>query len=115
MVLDLVPSALSAGTAHNHLITAGLITTLVGTLWTTILIAYRIYSASKHIAVKGAKPRFYSILEIIIQSSFTYSLALVANAIIVAMPLNQANVFTLFTAGNYIGVILHAVTVRRTG
>ncbi len=115
MVLDIVPSALSSGTAHNHLITAGLITTLVGTLWTTILIAYRIYTASKHIGLNGGRPRFYSILEIIIQSSLAYSLALGANAIIVAMPLNQANVFTLFTAGNYIGVTLQAVTVRRTG
>lgn len=113
MVLDIVPSTVQAGTAHNHLITAGLFTTLVGTLWTTVLIAYRIYSESRHI-LHGAKPRFYNILEIIIQSSFAYSVALVANALIVAMPLNQSNVFTLFTAGNYVGVILHAITVCLT-
>ena len=91
----------------------GLFTTLGETLWTTVLIAYRIHSASNHIRGE-AKPRFHNILEMLVQSSFFYSLALVANAVPAVVPQTQANVWTVFTVGNYVGVVLYAVTARRS-
>lgn len=111
VVFDLVPSAHLPDAIHNYLISAGLFMTLATTLWTTILIAYRIYSASKYNISNQAKPRFYNILEIIIQSSFIYSLALVATALSLAIPQNESNVITLFAAQNYSGVILHVIAV----
>lgn len=113
VVFDLVPRAHITPATHNTLMGAGLFTTLAMTLWTTILIAYRIYSASRHI-LNGAKPHFYNILEIVLQSSFLYSLALAASALLAAMPSNQSNIWTIFTALNYSAAILTAVTVCQT-
>lgn len=113
MVLDILPSSPVSATTHNHIASAGLFMTLAATLWTTILIAYRIYSASKHNSLNQAKPRFYNILEIIMQSAFIYSLALVTSALLEAIPQNESNVWPLFKAAFYIGSILHAITVCR--
>ncbi|KJA15918.1 hypothetical protein HYPSUDRAFT_333942 [Hypholoma sublateritium FD-334 SS-4] len=107
MVFSLLPSSFQITTTINRLNSAGLFTTLAVTLWTTVLIAYRIYSAARQ-TLSGTKTHFYNILEIIIQSAFIYSLALVTNAVLSAIPQNDANSLTLFTAENYVGVILYA-------
>ena len=110
-VTDLLPQ--TAATSHDYFLVAGLFTTLAVTLWTTILIAYRFHSTSKYV-LNGEKPRFYNILEMIIQSLFIYSLALVANAVILFVPMTQANIGIVSPANNYIGIIIHATTVRLT-
>ncbi|KJA18846.1 hypothetical protein HYPSUDRAFT_44843 [Hypholoma sublateritium FD-334 SS-4] len=107
-VLDGIPTIQLTVATHNGLISAALFTTLAVTLWTTSLIAYRIYSASTHI-LNGARPRFYNILEIIIQTSFIYSLTLVMNAVLAAIPPNQGNPWTFLTASNYIATIFLGV------
>ncbi len=93
-----------------HLDTAGLFIALAVTLWTTVLIAYRIYSASKGI-LKGRKYRFYRILEIIIQSSFIYSIALLADALLGTIPPRQSNFCVLAAISAYAGTILTTMTV----
>ncbi len=75
MVNTQLDTAASKTVTDNRLISAAFFTTLVVTLWTTGLIAYRIHSSSNLIQNRQ-KPRFYNILEIIIQSSFLYLLVL---------------------------------------
>ncbi|KJA18842.1 hypothetical protein HYPSUDRAFT_44840 [Hypholoma sublateritium FD-334 SS-4] len=108
-VISASPSPHATDALVNTINSAAMFTTLAATLWTTALIAYRIYSSSKH-SLKGAKPHFYNILEIILQSSFAYSLALIADAVLVAIPQNQSNVWPIYIATNYAGVILSAIT-----
>lgn len=105
-VLDASPSMHISPATHDHLTAAGLFTTLAVTLWTTILISYRIYSASNHI-LNRKKRHFYNILEIVIQSSFIYSLALVVNALLLTMPQSSS----IFTASSYIACFVAALTV----
>lgn len=110
---DCFPDAPLNTDNHNRLSSVALSMTLAVTLWTTALISYRIYSTSKHIPNR-AKPRFHKIMEIIVQSSFIYLLALVMNALFAAIPFTQSNFMALFIGGNYVGAILHAITVCRT-
>ncbi|KJA18832.1 hypothetical protein HYPSUDRAFT_217954, partial [Hypholoma sublateritium FD-334 SS-4] len=84
-------------------------TTLAVTLWTTILIAYRIYSASHHI-LDRKKRHFYNILEIIIQSSFLYSLALVTEALIVAIASKELHSVAVSIASKYASGIIPVIT-----
>ena len=95
---------------QTHLDSAGLFTVLAVTLWTTTLIAYRIYSVSNNV-LNREKPRLYRILELITQSSFIYSLALVADAVLGTIPLKQSNVWKLSMVSSYVGVIVSAITV----
>ena len=104
-------TAASKPVTDNRLISAAFFTTLVVTLWTTVLIAYRIYSSSNLIPNRK-KPRFYNILEIIIQSSFLYLLVLVPSALIEVIPLTQSNIAAVFTASGYLDILLVGVTVR---
>ena len=104
---DLSPTAAST---HNELLNAGIILTLALTLWTTLLITYRIYSVSRH-NPSHSKARFQNILRILTQSAGIYSVALLANVPLLGIVPNQSNVWTIFTAGNYLGVILHVMTV----
>ena len=113
MVLDILPQQQPTALIRNRLLSVGLFTTLAETLWTTVLIAYRIYSVSSHI-MNRARPHFYNILEMITQSSFLYSLALRSNAVLAVVPQKQSDVWTIFTVGNYVGVTLYAVTVCPT-
>ncbi len=62
-----------AFTYGNYLLGAGIFMTVATTLWTTILIAYRIYSVSKENIRNQGKRRFHNVLEIILQSSIVYS------------------------------------------
>ena len=112
MVLDIVPSALSSGTAHNHLITAGLITTLVGTLWTTILIAYRIYSLSRSDPLNRAKKTFNKLVDVLIQSAAAYAIISVWYAIEGVIPQTSTNVFILSATADYLFYIFPIVAVR---
>lgn len=98
----------TAASTHNELLNAGLILTLVLTLWTTLLITYRIYSASRH----NGMTRFQNVLRMLTQSAGIYSIALLANVPLIGIVPNDTNVWTIFTAGNYLGVILHVMTVR---
>ena len=99
-----------AGTI-NRLTSAALFTTLAVTLWATVLIGYRIYSASTRI-VNRKRRRFYNILEMTTQSSFIYSLALVPSALLgQIIPGEHENNFTLITASNYTNAILSAMAV----
>ena len=110
MILDLshsMPLVLA-----NSLTSARLFITLSVRLWTTILIAYRIYSASSRILGR-TKLRFYTLLKIILQSSIVYALVLVAAALVSTIPQNPSNVWGLFTAAKYIEAILRTVTVCR--
>lgn len=111
-MVDTLPPTFAIVGKHNHLSSAGLFTTLATTLWTTILISYRIYSTSKHTRDE-AKSHFYHVMEMIIQSSFIYSLALATNALLVVIPRNELNNWTISIASTYAGVILSAVTVCR--
>lgn len=67
-VFDFSSRPLATAATRNRLLSAGLFTTLSVTLWSTILIAYRIYSASNDI-LNQERPRFYNVLEMITQSS----------------------------------------------
>lgn len=96
----------------THLISAAFFTTLIVTLWTTFLIAYHIYSTS-HLIPNQKKPRFYNILEMIAQSSFVYSLALLPNAVIGTITTTQSNYAILTTVSNYLMTVLLAITVCR--
>ena len=95
----------------NHLTSAAFFATLAVTVWTTALIAYRIYSTS-NLALNRKKLRFYNILEMIVQTSFAYSLALAPCALLGVIPETQSNIFTMVTASYYADVILSATTVR---
>ena len=97
----------------DRLTSAALFTTLAVTLWATLLIAYRIYSSS-NLIVNRKRPRFYNVLEMIIQTSFIYSLALVPCALLPEVPKKQSNLYTLTAAENYLNAILCAITVCRT-
>ena len=104
----------AAGDAtSNCLLSAAYFMTLAVTLWTTVLIAYRIYSRSSLILDRKKSP-FYNILETIIQSSFIYSVALVPNALLGVIPEKVSNVYTLIPAENYLNVILFAIAVCGT-
>ena len=107
MVLSYFPNT---AVTQTHLDSAGLFTVLAVTLWTTTLIAYRIYSLSNNV-LNREKPRLYKILELITQSSSIYSLALVADAVLGTIPLTQSNVWTLSMVSSYVGVIVSAITV----
>ena len=97
----------------NRLTSAALFTTLAVTLWATLLIAYRIYSGS-NLILNRKRPRFYNVVEMIIQTSFIYSLALVPCALLPEVPKKLLNLYTLIAAENYLNAILCAITVRRT-
>ncbi|KJA15920.1 hypothetical protein HYPSUDRAFT_47981 [Hypholoma sublateritium FD-334 SS-4] len=87
----------------------GLFLALAVTLWTTTLIAYRIYSASSHV-LNRKRSRFYNILEIITESSFIYSLSLVVIAVLTAIPMTPSNIWTLLKVSVYVGNIFNAIT-----
>ena len=95
----------------DRLLSASLFATLAVTFWTTALIAYRIYSTSNLIPNRK-KTRFYNILDIIMQSSFIYLLALVPCALLPEIPENQSNIYTITTVSNFLNTILSAITVR---
>ena len=95
----------------NRLMSAALFTTLAVTIWTTALIAYRVYS-TPNLNLSRKQSQFYNILEVIMQSSFMFSLALVPSAVIAAVPVQQSNFATLYTASNYLlDAILSGITV----
>ena len=110
-MFDTSPTASTTTNTHNHLVSSGLFTTLAVTLWTTLLIAYRIYSASRQNILNGSKPHFHRILEMFTQSAGIFAIILAMNAIMLAVPQNGSNIWTIFTAGNYMGVTLHVITV----
>lgn len=95
----------------DRLMSAALFTTLAVTIWTTVLIAYRIYSTSDLI-LNRRTTRFRRILEIIIQSSLIYSLALGPSALIGIIKPQQFNFTTLLTASFYLDTISVGVAVR---
>lgn len=95
----------------NKALSAGFFLTLGLTLWTTILISYRIYSTSNNIIQKHSRTRFNNVLEMLIQSSAMYSLVLLANALSAAIPENSSNIWAIGVMGDFLGVILHAITV----
>ena len=97
----------------NDISSAALFMSLASTVWTTALIVYRIYSASRHV-LRGAKSRFYNIVEMITQSAIIYSFALVITAMLAVIPQNESNIFTIATTGFYASAFLNAIAVRRT-
>ena len=98
---------------NNHMIGAGFFITLAVTIWTTILIAYRIYY-TYNLIPNQKRSRFYNILEIVIESSLLYSLALLSAALINVIPIKQSNFAAVDNAANYLNAILPGVTVRLT-
>ncbi|KJA18840.1 hypothetical protein HYPSUDRAFT_44839 [Hypholoma sublateritium FD-334 SS-4] len=112
MVINLSPNIDLTERTSPRLTSAGLFMALTVTLWTTILIAYRIHSLSNRVPDRN-KPRFHNILEIITQSSFIYSLALVVDAMLGVVPLKQSNVWTVAKASFCMGIILSAIAVRQ--
>ncbi len=103
-----------AGTeTFNQLTGAALFTTLVVTIWTTTLIAYCIYSNSD-LTPNQKRNRFHHLLEIIMQSSFTYALALLPNAVTTVIQQQNSDFVKVFTSENYLDAILSGVTVRGT-
>ena len=114
MLLHIIPSSKLTDNTNNHLCSAGQFLTLAVTLWTTFLIVYRIHFTSKHDVLNRGQPRFYKVLEIILQSAAIYSVALVVNALQQAIPRDQSNVWPLLTLDNYAGSILHTTTVCQT-
>ena len=113
LVLLSLHSPLLTTSTYNHLNGTGLFITLGQTLWTTSLIAYRIYSASKGRILKKKQSRFINILEIIIQSSFIYSLSLAVFALLLAIPVSKVNFLAIGVAGIYASSINFVITVRR--
>ena len=86
-------------------------TAVATTLWTTVLIGYRIYSLSNDGIQKQSKHRLYNVLQIFLQSSFIYSLALVASAVPLAIPETGSDFLPLLRAGSYILTTVMAITV----
>ncbi len=84
---------------QNFLVISGLFVTVAVALWTTALIVFRIYSTSKYIKSR-AKPRFYHIVAIIMQSSLIYSFAVVALASFKLVPNNGSDGSLLATGNN---------------
>ena len=111
LIFDLLTNQYLTETYSNYLLCAGTFVTVATTLWTTILIAYRIHSVSKHNIPKHAKQRFYRILEIIMQSSIVYSLVLVVDAVSFAIPQTESNTFPLFMVQNYIWAVVYSIAV----
>ncbi len=97
LVLSSLPGAVLKAEIHNHLFGTCLFITLCQTLWTTILIVF--FFKKKNI------------LRIIAQSSLFYPLALVANALFLAIPENNSNVITLSLGGIWVVGILPSITV----
>ncbi len=94
----------------GHLGSTALVMTLAVTLWTNILIAYRIYSTANLIPHRKRKG-FYIILEIIIQSSFIYLLALVPSVALGEIPGRQSNIYSIKVASIFLNTILFSITV----
>ena len=86
-------------------------TAVATTLWTTVLISYRIYSLSNYGIQIRSKHHFNNILQIVLQSSFFYSLALVATAVVLVIPNTESDLLPRFQAGSYIFAIAFALTV----
>lgn len=110
MVLSYFPNTAATQT---HIDSAGLFTVMAVTLWTTTLIAYRIYSLSNNV-LNREKSRLYKILELITQSASIYSLALIADAVLGTIPQKQSNVWILSMVSSYVGVIVSAITVCKS-
>ncbi|KJA18640.1 hypothetical protein HYPSUDRAFT_44996 [Hypholoma sublateritium FD-334 SS-4] len=92
-VKKLAPT-LAAAHKVNNLLSATAFMTLASTLWTTILIAYRIYSVSKHNPSRRGSAPFKKILEIIGQSAVLYSLGSLMYAITGIITPNSSNIWT---------------------
>ena len=114
LILDLLSDQYLTETYGNYLLCAGTFITVAATVWTTVLIAYRIHSVSKHNIPKHAKYQFYRILEIITQSSIVYSLVLVVDAVSLAIPRTESNTFPLFMVQNYIWAVVYSIAVFET-
>ena len=107
----LIADQANHSTTSNKALSAGFFLAVGVTLWTTTLIAYRIYSTSNHIIQKHSKTRFTNVLEILVQSSAMYSVILLANALLTAIPENSSNIWTIGYISDIFGVMLHAITV----
>ena len=110
IIIDILPVTYPEA-LHNLLFSAGMFMTVATTLWTTILIAYRIHSLSRHNIPNRVNHRFYRILEIILQSSMAYSVALVIYAVSLAIPQTNSNTFQFFLSGNIICDIAMTIAV----
>ena len=112
VIFDILPNPYLSNTFYGQLFSAGMFATVATTVWTSTLIAFRIYSFSKHDIPNRPKPhRFFNILQIVLQSSLIYSLVLVANALLLVIPQTESNNVSLYCARGYGSVIAFTITV----
>lgn len=84
------------------------------TLVTTLLIVYRINSATKEgiSGRSGSRTTFMHIVDIIVQSAAAYSLVALLYAISGVIPIASTNLVAIFNFQNWIGVLYLTVSVR---
>lgn len=110
-VNHLQPSA-AVGHTLNNLLSAALFMTFASTMSSTILIAYRIYSVSRHSVLKETNKRFNGVVELLIQSAAAYSLVSLLYAVEFVVPLTASNLGTTFPLESYTDVFYSFVAVR---
>ena len=101
--------------AVNQLSAAAIFVTFAATLAATFLISFRIYRASAYEMPEKSRRHFKEIVDILVQSSFVYSMAALADAISLVVPQSTTNAAAWFAANQYIAVIFVFAAVSRSG
>lgn len=101
----------SQGDILNKLIGASLFMTFAGTLVTPILIAYRIHHVFGHSILQGTRSRFKHVVEILVQSTAVYSLAVLAYAVLNVISVTGSNAEMVNIASNYLGPLYVFIAV----
>ncbi|PPR04276.1 hypothetical protein CVT26_004066 [Gymnopilus dilepis] len=95
----------SQGVLVDNLIAAQSFMTSATTLTATILIAYRIYSASKENVFGSTRKRLSKIMEVLVESAAVYSLAAVAQAVALVIPETYSNEIVVDLASAYTSIL----------
>lgn len=111
---NLTPTSNSVVTLCNRLVGAAFFMTLASTLLTTVLIAFRIYSASRNSALTSARTPYKKVIDIIVQSALLYSLASLALAITIVIPWTASNFEVLNRAEDYVSCFTPFIAVSQS-
>ncbi|PPR01560.1 LOW QUALITY PROTEIN: hypothetical protein CVT26_013344 [Gymnopilus dilepis] len=108
--VDRVEPTPSQSNVINRLIAAQAFVTFATTFSSTSLIAYRIYSTTRHEISGNSKQLLMNILEILVQSAAAYSLLAIAYAISGVIPQTPSNVVSWNAAAAYANVLFTSVS-----
>ncbi len=96
----------------NHFSGAAYLISLLLTLMTTFLIAYRIHSSTKSIPMSKSKTRLKKILEILLQSAFLYTASLLGYLVLSFVHLSYSDAPSIQRAAFFAEPVLFFAAVR---